>query len=167
MPDGRAASHFEWYLLAMDELGADTRAVRATVRELVAGHGLAEAAARAGLPAPAVEFTAETERALAAPLHVRVAVFLHGREEVIPEMFLPIVERLAESGVPCDHLRSYLERHIEVDGEDHGPLAARLLEEVLGGSAERRAEADRAAVRALAARERLWSAVADAIDGSD
>jgi hypothetical protein len=116
------------------------------------------------VPAAARDFGLHTAGVLGAPLHVRAAVFLHGREELVPALFRPILGRLAAAGLRCAMLRGYLDRHVELDTEDHGPLARRLLERLLAqhpsGPAAASAEAAAAAHRALLARERLWDAVA-------
>ena len=159
--DGRVQSHFVWYLEAMREVGADSRPIETLVEDLRRGRSLAEALDVSTLPGPAREFGRVTASFLSRPTHVRAAVFFHGREEIIPEMFLPIVDGLAEQGDPCDGLREYLTRHIEVDGGDHGPLAERMLVRLYGGDRALRAEAESAALESLAARERLWDAIAD------
>ena len=68
------------------------------------------------------------------------AVFAFGREDIIPDMFRELLPR---PGDPCSVevtevekkisvFRYYLERHIELDGKDHGPLAIRLVEQLNG-----------------------------------
>jgi hypothetical protein len=57
----------------------------------------------------------------------------------------------------------YLERHIHLDEGQHGPLALRMLEELVGDDATRRRETELAAVRAIRARIDLWDGVRDAI----
>jgi hypothetical protein len=59
----------------------------------------------------------------------------------------------------------YLERHIEVDGEDHGPLSLRMVSDICGDSEERWTEAADAAEAALEARLALWDAVLEQIRG--
>ncbi len=163
-PGGRVLSHFEWYLEAMDEIGADTAPARGLVASLGEGLDLAAALRRSTVPAAARDFGLHTASVLEKPLHVRAAVFLHGREELVPELFRPVLDRLAAAGLPCAMLRGYLDRHVELDTEDHGPLARRLLERLLAdhpaGAAAAATEADTAAREALLARERLWDAVA-------
>lgn len=158
---GRHLSHFEWYLRAMEELGADTDPIRRLVRELRAGRAPREALLSSGLPAESVHFSSRTFATLERPLHVRLAVFLHGREDVIPRMFLPLAERLADRGLECPLLLAYLRRHVEVDGDEHGPAAACLLERLVGEDAERLREGFQAALEALDARAELWDAVAE------
>ena len=165
--DGTVTSHFAWYLEAMEQIGADTRPVRALVARLAAGDDLDAALAASALPPAARAFGRATAADLGRPLHERAAIFFHGREELIPEMFAPILAELAAAGLRCDRLAGYLARHVEVDGGDHGPRAARLLATLCGDDARRRASAAEAARAALTARLRLWDAVADALPATD
>ena len=60
------------------------------------------------------------------------------REDLIPDMFIRIVEDLSGQGSPTVSEGSfgiftyYLERHIEVDGGHHSHLAMAMLEELCG-----------------------------------
>lgn len=164
--DGRVQSHFAWYVEAMEELGADTAPIRELAAELEAGRPFDRAVRDSRLPAASRAFGLATARFLERPIHVRAAVFFHGREEIIPEMFLPIVDELATQGLACETLRAYLERHIEVDGGDHGPRAERMLERLYANDAHRRQEAERIAVESLEARKLLWDAVAAKCDST-
>jgi phage FluMu protein gp41 len=60
----------------------------------------------------------------------------------------------------------YLERHIEVDGESHGPMSVRMVEDLCRDNSQRWAEATSAAEASLAARLRLWDAVLAGIQRS-
>ena len=108
-------------------------------------------------------FGAATFKVLTQPLHIRAAVFFHGRENVIPRMFLPLAKALRDSGLPCNILVDYLEHHVEVDSGDHGPRAAKLLTGFYAGSEQRQQEAEQAALQSLAARSKLWDATVKAI----
>jgi len=162
--DGRVTSHFVWYLEAMDEVGADSSPARKLVGALANGASLSDALRTSALPPAARAFGEITAGLLQRPLHARAAAFFHGREEVIPEMFLAILERLQRQGLRCETLREYLQRHVEVDGSDHGPQAERMLAR-LCLSPVHRLEAEEAALASLAARERLWDAIAAAGQG--
>lgn len=153
------ASHFVWYVDAMAELGADEGPVRAWVERMRADEEPLSAMRDAGLPAAAREFVGATLSFLDEPLAVRAAVFFHGREDVIPKMFLPLVERLAARDLPCGRFLAYLKRHIDLDGGDHGRAADALLQRLCGDDVELRERAEDAALRALAARTRLWDAI--------
>jgi hypothetical protein len=162
-------SHFELYLEAMDEVSADTRTIRTFVSQLVEGRALA--AALAELPshvAPAQRFVRATFATLAdarssAHTHTHshtiavASAFLLGRERLVPSMFDTMLHGLGDT--PCPRLRLYLERHIHLDGEDHGPKAIRLLQELCGDSPEAWNQAAQAARDALQSRQRLWDEV--------
>jgi hypothetical protein len=155
---GRHTSHFQWYLEAMDEIGADTQPIERFVKRLRQGVPLDVALADPSIPEESRTFTSVTMSFLEAPLHVRAAVFFYGREDLIPRMFLPMAEALSDGGLRCDRLIGYLQRHVEVDGGSHGPLAEQLLDRLFDGDARRCAEAHRAAVVSLEARRQLWDA---------
>ena len=93
-------------------------------------------------------------------LHLVAGAFFHGREEILPRSFLPLVRELENNGVSCTLLRRYLERHVEIDQSSHGPLAQRLLDFACEGRADRRDQATAAGLRALQARIDLWDAMA-------
>lgn len=153
----RHLSHFELYLVAMDEVGADTAPVVRLVDGVRAGADVIDAAA--GMPAACISFLRTSFALLEQPLHMRAAAFYYGRELTIPGMFMPLLERIEARGLRCAGLRSYLVRHIESDGERHGPQAWQLLDAVCAGDAGKWREARAAAVTALEARVTLWDAI--------
>ncbi len=57
----------------------------------------------------------------------------------------------------------YLERHIELDRSEHGPLAAQMLQNLCGCDRSRWEEATSAAISALEGRGRLWDAVLEKV----
>jgi hypothetical protein len=96
----------------------------------------------------------------AGEVHAMAAAFTFGREDLIPEMFRGLVRELnAELGGRFAKYQWYLERHIEVDGEDHGPLALRMVADLCGDDERRREEAAEAAEKALLARIALWDGI--------
>ena len=165
VPDGaggeRVTSHFVWYVEAMAELGCTTGPVRRFVEALRAGAPPREALVTSHLPGPAVAFGLTSLELLDEPLAVRAAVFHHGREDLIPGMLAPLARRLHEERGTATQLLGYLERHVEVDGDVHGPLCEQLLGRLLDAEPEFRPRAVDAARRALEARLALWDAVAD------
>jgi hypothetical protein len=76
-------------------------------------------------------------------------------------MFLGMLDHVAKGGerVDVEDLRYYLQRHIDVDGDHHGPLAIRMVELLCGDDPVRLEEARVAAEKALQWRLDLWSAV--------
>lgn len=155
-----ALSHYEWYLAAMEQVGADTLPIRGVTERLRQGEAPLEVLSDCALPGAAVRFGRKTFELLEGPLHVRASIFFHGREDVIPQLFIPIVDELTAGGTDCSLFKRYLERHIEADGEHHGPLARRILGRILAGDPRKEREAREAAETALEARRALWDALA-------
>jgi Protein of unknown function (DUF3050) len=157
-------SHFELYRAGMAEAGADTRALDDFVSLLRAGREVAEALHTAAVPAPAAHFVAETWDIIStAPVHCQAAAFAFSREDLIPEMFDQVMS--AEEG--SDRLRSfrdYLARHIEVDGEQHTPMAMQMLADLCGEDTALWGECMDTVTRALRARARLWDGIIEALD---
>lgn len=158
-PGGGHASHLELYLGAMEEIGADTGPIRHLLRAIESGTPLGEALTLAGASPAAQEFVQHTmEVAQNGRIEEVLACFFFGREDIIPEMFNRLLAdwNVAESAVPL--FSYYLHRHIEMDGEDHGPAAKRLVLEMVTDPAQRE-RLLRAARLALQARSRLWDGV--------
>ena len=118
-------SHFELYLQAMVEAGADTSAIRKLVDELKSGLALPDALSVAGPPAEAVEFVRTTFSFLHLDKpHVTVAAFTIGREDLIPDMFHQMVKDLRQNLETVGLFEYYLDRHVEIDADSHGNGAA-------------------------------------------
>lgn len=156
---GRVLSHFAWYLEAMEEIGADTKPIRALTAAVASGVSPQVALEVTDVPDASRRFVLQTLRCLAQPLAVRLAVFFFGRENLIPALFLPLVESLAREGLPCTKLMAYLKRHIAVDGESHGPMAQKLLRDLIGDDAKAAQAAFAAASLALRVRQTLWDEI--------
>lgn len=166
MPDGRALSHFELYRAAMGEVGADTGCVDAFLDCLAQGVSLEAAIARASVPAPVASFVRSTlKTALSGDLDQALGSFFHGRENVIPAMFAGLLAEWGMSREQAPLFVHYLERHIEVDAGEHGPAAARLIEEVVGEDEPRRHVLLTAALAALKQRAALWDGLLTHLSG--
>lgn len=156
-PDNEVASHFDLYLRAMEEAGAETACIRSFVGALEDGRSLAAAFELAGTPKPVRSFVEQTLALASDGDCVDVAAaFYFGREDLIPEMF----QRFLDAGDAREYpwFRYYLQRHIDLDGDEHGPLAERLLSELGGdsGSTDRIHSTGKAAI---AQRVALWDAL--------
>lgn len=161
-PDGRVASHFELYLEAMQEVGADTRPVRALLRGFQQGLTPARAL-DAACPLPSTRsFVLSTLDAVERDTHEVAASFLLGRETLIPRMFEQVLAIAGKHRAPTLHW--YLERHIQLDGDDHGPAGFRLLERLCGDDLGRWQQATQAAELALRARAQLWNGVCERLE---
>lgn len=157
----RSLSHFELYLEAMLECGTDTGSITGLLTALTAGQSLDGALHNADIPPAASRFVAETFRIIhSGATHAIAAAFTFGREDLIPDMFRGLVRDLNHklSG-RLQTFVYYLERHIEVDGEDHGPMALHMVSHLCGQDETRWQEATQAAIAALNARLHLWDAI--------
>ena len=161
--DGRGGfrSHFELYREAMAEFGADRTSIDRFVGDLRAGRPWEQALADARVPPYIEQFVRNTlSVALSGQVHRVAAAFFYGREDVIPDMFrtcLPTMER--HTSQTLDRFSYYLARHIEVDGETHGPLARRMMLKLCGDDRVRHCEAIETATAALRSRLALWDSV--------
>jgi hypothetical protein len=161
LPDGHCASHFELYLDAMTEAGANTEPVRRFLAGLQLGQSVSAALESADAPQGARDFVLTTMDFLESRhSHVIAAAFSIGREDIIPTMFIEIVRGLPTSESSCLELfHYYLERHIQLDGEEHSELAERMLAILCGDDDAKWNEAAEAAAISLRARVRLWDSV--------
>jgi hypothetical protein len=159
---GKHVSHFELYRMAMERCGASTVAIDRLLFLLGDGADLHEAVRGCRAPDDAKHFVRDTFHVITeGKLHSIAAAFTFGREDLIPDMFKGFVRDLnRDLAGNLDTFIWYLERHIEVDGEEHGPMALRMIAELCGDDAERWSEAEAAAVFALESRLRLWDGIA-------
>lgn len=162
---GEPRSHFEMYLEAMQEVGADTKPVLDLVASLDSMDHIDQRIANAGLEPAAAQFLRFTFSVIAekAP-HKIASAFTFGREDLIPDMFIQLIEQASEGGVNrFPKLTYYLVRHIEVDGDEHGPLALEMIQELCGDDAAKWDEVLQTAQEALDQRVALWDAIAESI----
>jgi len=124
--DGNPASHYEMYLDAMKECGANTTEIEKFV-DSITNFNLPKA-------------------------------FTFGREDLIPDMFTAIVNDLSKE-YKLDKFVYYLERHIELDGGEHGPLALQLITDLCGDDKQKWQEVEQTAKDCLVARKALWDVV--------
>lgn len=161
---GEPMSHFEMYLDAMKQLGASTKGMETFIAALRNNNTLGEALEIANAPKAAQDFVnytfsiVETKEA-----HKIAASFTFGREDVIPDMFIAILEEAKTSGHDYDKFRYYLDRHIELDGDEHGPIALKMIETLCGDNDTLWAEAETVAIKSLEVRIALWDGIYEAI----
>lgn len=158
---GNRISHFELYLRAMTEMGADTVPVSQLLLHIQNGVAVQEALQQLQLPTAVQNFCGFTFEVIQqAPAHVQAAVFTFGREDLIPSMFHELVTRLSQQyPQQLATFRYYLERHIEVDGDHHSQLALQMVQELCGSDPLRWEEAASYSLRALELRKALWDGV--------
>lgn len=164
--DGRGgfASHFQLYLEAMEEAGADTKPVRQFIQDVLNGVPYEDALQVENIPLTVQNFVMyNLELAANGKTHEVAAAFFYGREDLIPEMFQSLLDALKAEGASNDRLEYYLRRHIELDGDQHGPLAERLLSDLCGDDEMKMQEAISVAEKSLRVRSVLWDGVLEEI----
>ncbi|GAA4473217.1 DUF3050 domain-containing protein [Phytohabitans houttuyneae] len=160
---GGFISHFELYVEGMVESGADTAVVGTFIDLVRSGVHPKAALDGAGVPAPAAEFVRATWGFIdGAPVHCQAAAFAFGREDLIPDMFTQVVA-VKERGAKLDTFVDYLQRHIEVDGEEHTPMAMQMVTDLCGDDDAKWREAAETVNHALAARYTFWDGILAAI----
>jgi hypothetical protein len=159
--NGEVASHFELYLDAMTEIGADTQTIQAFLTLIENGRSVEEALNEVDINPETRNFVNFTFSILQTnSIHRIASVFTFGREDLIPEMFIEILKEMQEKGqATISKLLYYLERHIEVDGDDHGPISLKMIEELCGDDEQKWNEVLESAKAALQMRIQLWNGV--------
>lgn len=160
-PGGGYLSHFELYLQAMRECGANVTPIQTFLGNLRAGLSVEVALEISAVPSGVRAFVRATMAiARSAEPHCVAAAFAYGREEIIPAIFRRLVDQLAElSPWSWGTLRYYLDRHIRTDADRHGPQARLLVRSLCGSDGIRWSEAVEAAQTSLEARDRLWNEI--------
>ena len=167
-PDKKPISHFELYLRAMEEIGADSTEIRGFVARLALGARWEDILTELRVPPGVAGFVNETLRCATRGSLVEVAAcFLFGREDVIPEMFERLLPLWCNAKVEVPYFAYYLERHIELDGGSHGPWAQEMLIALAGQRETNWQEATSAAARAITNRIRLWDSILALLKNND
>jgi hypothetical protein len=159
--NGRRISHFELYLEAMKQSGADTSGIVNFINNLQASENF-ESAYLSGLtPQEAINFVNFTFSIVGSKqAHLQSAVFTFGREDLIPAMFLSIINEIHKNFPnEISIFKYYIERHIEVDGGHHSHLAMQMTEDLCGDNEQLWKEATTAVITALQQRLALWDGV--------
>ncbi|WP_036145794.1 MULTISPECIES: DUF3050 domain-containing protein [Maribacter] len=159
---GVLKSHYEMYLDAMVEVGADTTKISEFLNNIDQLDSVLKTIQNSDLNAAVKSFLSFTfEMINTQQPHKIAAAFTFGREELIPDMFLKIVESAGKDAYP--KLEYYLRRHIELDGDEHGPLSIKMIQELCGDDEVKWHEVLECSENALQQRINLWNHIAEAI----
>lgn len=162
--DGGYISHFELYRRAMDECGADGRPIDAFVARIDEGIDPIAALTDDAIPESVRGFVTHTlDIALNGTPAAVAASFCHGREDLLPDVLGALRANIGELLGETPVFAHYIDRHIELDHDEHGPLARRLLASLTGGDPQAEQAAERVGIEAVLARTRLWDGIVDEI----
>ena len=160
-------SHFNLYAQAMEEVKVGSSQLIREFVSKVATESLSTAKQTIEIPSPAIEFMETTFSFINSDKpHVVAAAFALGREHIIPEMFRALLDKMNISRAEAGVFHYYLDRHIELDGDHHGPMSMRMLELLCEDDETKIAEAEEAALDAIKARIKFWDGVLSAIQSN-
>lgn len=160
------SSHYELYREAMREVGADADTIHTFVNQ-ACDNGIRAALNANIAPKSSAAFTAQTFQFIeTGKPHVIAAAFALGREHIIPTMFRSLLKEMAITKKDAPAFHYYLERHIHLDEDFHGPLSLRMLNAFIDGDAKKAREAEEAARQAIEARSLFWDGVFEALPGN-
>ena len=160
---GESKSHFEMYLDAMRHMGSDTRKIEVFLSKIDQKSSVEEALDLAEVPEAVKNFVKVTFKTIYSnDAHKVASAFTFGREDLIPDMFIEIIHQTHEQESFKDFLY-YLNRHVELDGDSHGPLSLDMIVELCGDDQQKWSEVLVTAKEALEVRISLWNYIADTI----
>lgn len=157
---GQPKSHFEMYLDAMKQLGASCSQIEAYIHLVSERIDPVTALEKINLNPATKEFVNYTFEIIdSGKPHLIAAAFTFGREDIIPDMFVEILDKADPANEKYSKLRYYLDRHIELDGDEHGPLSLQMVQELCGDRADKWEEVLEVAKQALQKRIELWDGI--------
>ena len=160
---GESKSHFEMYLDAMKHMGSDTRKIEIFMSKITQNISVNEALDDAEVPDAVKNFVNLTFKTIYSnDAHKIAAAFTFGREDLIPDMFIEIIQQTHDQESFKDFLY-YLNRHVELDGDSHGPLSLEMIVELCGDDQQKWSEVLETAKASLEVRISLWDYIADSI----
>ena len=167
--DGKRLSHFEMYVDAMKDCGADTIKLTTFITDVLDTKNVFIAIKQSSLHRNVKAFLDFTFRIIEeGKTHKIAAAFTFGREDLIPNMFTEILKNFQQNFPETDlsKLIYYFERHIELDTDEHGPMAMEMINELCGNDSKKWMEVEEVSVLALEKRIELWDAIEEKIEAN-
>ncbi|KIX21015.1 heme oxygenase [Flavobacterium sp. 316] len=164
--NGNRKSHYELYIDAMATCGANTAIIKNFLEDVVTTKNIFVSIKQSDLHDDIKAFLDFTFRVIEeGKPHQIASAFTFGREDLIPDMFSAILTKFQQNFPEIDlsELIYYFERHIELDADEHGPMAMKMIEELCENDDKKWQEVEETAILALQKRIKLWDAIEEQI----
>jgi len=164
--DGSRLSHFEMYLDAMKDSNANTSTVLNFINDVRNGNSIFEVIQKSELHPNIKSFLSFSFDVIErGKTHEIAAAFTFGREDLIPDMFTEILKNFQFNFPETDlsKLIYYFERHIELDADEHGPMAFKMIDYLCGTDEQKWQDVLNISKEALEKRYLLWNAIEEQI----
>jgi hypothetical protein len=160
LPDGSPISHFDLYLNAMKEVKASTHWIDHFILELKTGKEMSQTLANLPIPNAIKEFVIATlTTASQRDVFEVLGSFFYGREDVIPGMFQNLLNSWSIKSENAPMFVYYLQRHIELDSDEHGPALQKIIDKITKNEPEKLTRILDSAILAVQNRVKLWDAL--------
>ncbi|NBL64646.1 DUF3050 domain-containing protein [Flavobacterium sp. NST-5] len=160
--EGKRQSHYEMYIDAMKDCGANVTEMDNFLKNVISTQNIFVSIKQSNLPLKIKEFLHFTFTVIEhGKSHEIAAAFTFGREDLIPSMFTEILKNFQNNfpELNLSKLTYYFERHIELDADDHGPMAMKMIAELCGDDLKKWKEVEEVSILALEKRIGLWEAI--------
>jgi hypothetical protein len=164
--NGTRQSHFEMYVDAMQQCGANTTSIFEFLGDVETTKNIFVSIKKSKLHPNVKAFLDFTFRVIEqGESHEIAAAFTFGREDLIPSMFTEILKSFQVNFPETDlsKLIYYFERHIELDADEHGPMAMKMIAELCGNDEMKWNAVASVSIDALEKRIGLWNAIEEMI----
>ena len=158
--NGKPMSHFEMYIDSIQEFGINTNKILNNIHSLDNLDSIEDDLDRLDIEDYVKNFLKFTFSVIKrGNVHEVASVFTFGREDLIPDMFIPLIEGINAENNDLNKLIYYFKRHIEVDGDMHGPMSMEMLSYLCNNDPEKIADSISISKEALLARISLWNGI--------
>ena len=131
---GNPMSHYEMYLSSMALVKSDSSKIKSLVKNWDINLTADKNIENEHLPLFIENFLKFTFNIISLNKpYVTSAVFTFGREDLIPDMFIEILKNIKiNDKINIQPLIYYFDRHVELDSDEHGPLALEMVNDLCG-----------------------------------
>ena len=164
---GERKSHYELYIDAMIDIGAKIEFPTKNIDEIASSKNVFASIDNLVLHKNIKEFLRFTFSVIEeGKPHKIAAIFTFGRENLIPNMFNEILREFEKNIKDKDisKLIYYFERHIELDEDEHGPMALEMVSMLAENDQKKWDEIEKISIEALEKRILLWDAINDQLE---